>query len=144
MPTTTIWTSRTGRSRSSTAGSATSLSKGENAEAAGASALIVVNNTPGSPFPMGGAVASQHPVGDDPPGRRQHAEGQRRRLNVTLDNVDPASIPPNRDSDLDAGVIAHEYGHGVSNRLTGGPATWRASATPSRWARAGATTSRSS
>jgi hypothetical protein len=29
----------------------------------------------------------------------------------------------NRDSDLDAGVIAHEYGHGISNRLTGGPAT---------------------
>ncbi|MBI1878637.1 MAG: M36 family metallopeptidase, partial [Chloroflexi bacterium] len=28
---------------------------------------------------------------------------------------------PNRDSDLDNGVIIHEYGHGVSNRLTGGP-----------------------
>ena len=27
----------------------------------------------------------------------------------------------NRDSDFDAGVIVHEYGHGVSNRLTGGP-----------------------
>ncbi|MCP3910081.1 MAG: hypothetical protein GY713_03910, partial [Actinomycetia bacterium] len=26
-----------------------------------------------------------------------------------------------RDSDLDNGVVAHEYGHGVSNRLTGGP-----------------------
>src|SRR6185503_3979176 len=31
--------------------------------------------------------------------------------------------PPARDSDLDAGVITHEYGHGISNRLTGGPAT---------------------
>ncbi|MCA9030767.1 MAG: M36 family metallopeptidase, partial [Planctomycetaceae bacterium] len=28
---------------------------------------------------------------------------------------------PRRDSDLDAGIIIHEYGHGVSNRLTGGP-----------------------
>jgi uncharacterized repeat protein (TIGR01451 family) len=28
---------------------------------------------------------------------------------------------PNRDSDLDNGVIIHEYGHGVSTRLTGGP-----------------------
>ena len=28
---------------------------------------------------------------------------------------------PNRDGDLDAGIIIHEYGHGVSNRLTGGP-----------------------
>ncbi len=26
------------------------------------------------------------------------------------------------DSDFDNGIIAHEYGHGVSNRLTGGPA----------------------
>lgn len=26
-----------------------------------------------------------------------------------------------RDGDLDSGVIAHEYGHGVSNRLVGGP-----------------------
>ena len=30
---------------------------------------------------------------------------------------------PARDSDFDNGVIVHEYGHGVSNRLTGGPAT---------------------
>ena len=29
---------------------------------------------------------------------------------------------PNRDGDLDNGVITHEYGHGLSNRLTGGPA----------------------
>lgn len=29
---------------------------------------------------------------------------------------------PRRDSDLDNGVIIHEYGHGVSNRLTRGPA----------------------
>lgn len=28
---------------------------------------------------------------------------------------------PNRDSDLDNGIIIHEYGHGVSTRLTGGP-----------------------
>lgn len=28
---------------------------------------------------------------------------------------------PNRDGDLDADVIVHEYGHGVSTRLTGGP-----------------------
>lgn len=28
---------------------------------------------------------------------------------------------PRRDGSLDAGVIAHEYGHGISNRLVGGP-----------------------
>lgn len=29
---------------------------------------------------------------------------------------------PNRDTSLDNVIIAHEYGHGLSNRLTGGPA----------------------
>ena len=29
---------------------------------------------------------------------------------------------PFRDSDLDNTIIIHEYGHGVSTRLTGGPA----------------------
>jgi len=29
---------------------------------------------------------------------------------------------PRRDSSMDNGVMIHEYGHGVSNRLTGGPA----------------------
>jgi extracellular elastinolytic metalloproteinase len=29
---------------------------------------------------------------------------------------------PGRDGDLDATIMVHEYGHGVSNRLTGGPA----------------------
>jgi len=38
-------------------------------------------------------------------------------VNVTLKN-DPASvITP--DGDFDNGIIAHEYGHGISNRLTG-------------------------
>jgi hypothetical protein len=36
----------------------------------------------------------------------------------TCTNASPA-----RDGDLDNGVIIHEYGHGISNRLTGGPAT---------------------
>ena len=28
-----------------------------------------------------------------------------------------------RDGDLDNGIVAHEYAHGISNRLTGGPST---------------------
>lgn len=28
---------------------------------------------------------------------------------------------PNKDGDLDNGIIAHEYGHGISTRLAGGP-----------------------
>jgi hypothetical protein len=41
-------------------------------------------------------------------------------LSVTL-RLNP-TLSLTRDSDLDGGVIAHEYGHGISNRLTGGPA----------------------
>src|SRR4029077_12352634 len=45
-------------------------------------------------------------------------DGQSGRMQMYLFN----STTPNRDGDLDADVIIHEYGHGVSNRLTGGPA----------------------
>jgi len=37
-------------------------------------------------------------------------------MNCTIANYGPFDY----DSDLDNGIIAHEYGHGVSNRLTGG------------------------
>ena len=40
-------------------------------------------------------------------------------VNATMNSA--TTVGPDRDSDLDAGVIAHEYGHGISNRLTGGP-----------------------
>jgi hypothetical protein len=40
-------------------------------------------------------------------------------INVTL--VDSSGGPKYFDSDLDNGVIIHEYTHGLSNRLTGGP-----------------------
>ncbi len=42
-------------------------------------------------------------------------------INATLEDNPSGQI--NRDSDLDNGIIAHEYGHGISNRLTGGPGT---------------------
>lgn len=41
-------------------------------------------------------------------------------ITATIDD-DPAP-DADRDSDFDAGIIGHEYGHGWSNRLTGGPA----------------------
>lgn len=34
-----------------------------------------------------------------------------------------SKLYPDRDSDFDVGIMTHEYGHGVSNRLTGGTAT---------------------
>jgi uncharacterized repeat protein (TIGR01451 family) len=42
-------------------------------------------------------------------------------LNVSI--ALPSSNGPNElDGDFDNGIIAHEFGHGISNRLTGGPA----------------------
>jgi hypothetical protein len=47
------------------------------------------------------------------------AAAQTGPVNVTM----TSKLYPDRDSDFDAGIIVHEYGHGVSNRLTGGSST---------------------
>ncbi len=44
-------------------------------------------------------------------------DGQRPRMQMFI--WTPSN--PDRDGDLDAGIIVHEYGHGISNRLVGGP-----------------------
>jgi hypothetical protein len=92
------------------------------AQNAGARAVIVVNNAPGAPITMGaGLVGNQVTIAavmvSQEDGNLIKANVP---ANVTLRLNPVTSI--NRDSDLDAGVIAHEYGHGISNRLTGGPA----------------------
>jgi len=46
------------------------------------------------------------------------ADGFRPRMQMYI--WTPAN--PDRDSDMDNGIIVHEYGHGISTRLTGGPA----------------------
>ncbi len=43
-------------------------------------------------------------------------DGQNGRMQMYLWNG-----TPQRDGDADNGVMVHEYGHGISNRLTGGP-----------------------
>jgi extracellular elastinolytic metalloproteinase len=89
--------------------------KVKNAQDAGAIAVIVANNAAGAPITMGGADASifipavmvSQPHGDL---FKAHLP-----FGVTL-----SGGGVNRDSDMDNGVIAHEYAHGISNRLTGG------------------------
>ncbi|MCP3102550.1 extracellular metalloproteinase [Myxococcus sp. K15C18031901] len=44
-------------------------------------------------------------------------DGSRPRMQMFNWNT----VVPNKDGDLDSGIIAHEYGHGISNRLVGGP-----------------------
>jgi hypothetical protein len=90
-----------------------------NSQAAGAIAVLVVNNVPGAAATLGGA----DPTILIPSGMVSLDDGTLIKDNLPLTatiSADPA-LAVNRDSDLDAGVIAHEYGHGISNRLTGGP-----------------------
>jgi len=44
------------------------------------------------------------------------ADGSRPRMQMYI----WTSPNPDRDGDLDAGIVVHEYGHGISNRLVGG------------------------
>lgn len=46
-------------------------------------------------------------------------DGSRPRMQMYLWNL----TSPQRDGDFDNGIIIHEYGHGISIRLTGGPGT---------------------
>lgn len=58
-----------------------------------------------------------------------HANGKNNAMMLTLPDGSPGVmsmfiwdfLSPNKDSSLDSGVVTHEYTHGVSNRLTGGP-----------------------
>ncbi len=92
--------------------------KVKNAQNAGAIAAIVVNNDATAPIIMGGTdntitiPAIMISQADGVILRNQLANN----LNVTM------SSGAYLDGDVDNGVIVHEYSHGISNRLTGGPA----------------------
>lgn len=92
--------------------------KVKNAQIAGAIAVIMVNNVSGSPIIMGGTdntitiPAVMISINDGQTLKNQLSNN----LNVTL------AVGPQRDGDADNGVIVHEFTHGISNRLTGGPA----------------------
>ncbi|WP_303311864.1 M36 family metallopeptidase [Hymenobacter sp. BT730] len=98
------------------------VTKVKQAQTAGAKAVIVVNNVAGSPGVMGGtdntitipAIMVSQEDGALLVG--QLANG----VSVTLPK--PLATDPQLDGDLDNGVVVHEYGHGISTRLTGGPA----------------------
>ncbi len=89
------------------------------AQSAGAVAVIMVNNAPGDPIVMGGTdntITIPAVMVSQSYGATLIAQ-LANNLNITL----AGTLPQNRDGDLDNGIIAHEYGHGISNRFTGGP-----------------------
>jgi extracellular elastinolytic metalloproteinase len=95
-----------------------------NAESAGAAAVVVVH-TANNPTLMSG---SMNPPATIPAVRVGLASGNTIKAAIA-GNPTPARVhrntarPPMRVGDLDTATIIHEYSHGVSNRLTGGPNT---------------------
>ena len=96
-----------------------------NAENAGAIAAVVVNNSDNGVITMGpGADGGRVNI---PAMMISKADGNtiKAQLGSGVNGTvkDAGTSIPNRDSDLDNGIIAHEYCHGLSIRLTGGAQT---------------------
>ena len=101
-------------------GSCTFVVKVKAAQNAGALAVIIVNNADGA-ITMSGADASivipaisvTQAIGES-----LISQMQTQNVNVKLQVENSPFI--NSDGDFDNGIIAHEYGHGISTRLAGG------------------------
>lgn len=102
-------------------GSCPFVDKVQRAQDDGAVAVIIVNNDPATtPFAMGGTsstITIPSVMISNADGLALIAEIENGgTVNATLANTGVFA----RDGDFDNGIIAHEYGHGISNRLTGG------------------------
>ncbi|MEO7445435.1 MAG: M36 family metallopeptidase [Ferruginibacter sp.] len=92
--------------------------KVKNAQLAGAIAAIVVNNVAGDPITMGGGPDATIII---PAVMISQADGVLFANNITNNLNVTLSGGVGLDGDVDNGIVVHEYGHGISNRLTGGP-----------------------
>jgi len=92
--------------------------KVKNAQVAGAIAVIMVNNAAGPPIVMGGDDATI----TIPAIMISQTDGATLKANLASLNGTLNNKGEDLDGALDNGVMAHEYTHGISNRLTGGPA----------------------
>jgi hypothetical protein len=99
--------------------------KAANAEAAGAVGVIICNFEEGV-IGMSGVPEITNP--SIPTVMLKSSDCRRIKaalindVEVEISLVQPNTTGPERiDGDFDNGIIAHEYGHGISNRLTGGP-----------------------
>ena len=103
------------------------LEKVHNAEAAGASAVIVADDQTGTPPPpppiLGGSFVEAPPTVPAVSVTRADGAAIKAALPASGTVRKHPNHPGIRDGDLENGIIIHEYGHGVSNRLTGGPKT---------------------
>ncbi len=91
------------------------------AENAGAIAVIMVNNVAGGPITMGAGVDGGSVT--IPSIMISQADGEALIAQLQAgETIDASLINASNytDSDYDNEIIAHEYGHGISNRLMGG------------------------
>jgi extracellular elastinolytic metalloproteinase len=99
-------------------GDCTFVQKVTNAQAAGATAALIVNNVGDEVIGMSGTDATitipSMFIG------QTHGNAIKAQLGGGVEVTLSSQVQ--RDGDLDAGIIVHEYGHGVSIRLSGGPA----------------------
>jgi extracellular elastinolytic metalloproteinase len=49
------------------------------------------------------------------------SNGRMRMVSLGVMNSISGLVSPGRDGDLEEGIVVHEYAHGISTRLTGGP-----------------------
>ncbi|MCH9660936.1 MAG: T9SS-dependent M36 family metallopeptidase [Bacteroidetes bacterium] len=90
----------------------------------GAVAVIIVNNVAGDPIVMApGAVGDQVTI---PLFMVSDVDGDAIIADVLANGgqsgtISGSGVSQDLDGSLDNEIVAHEYGHGISNRLTGGP-----------------------
>ena len=94
------------------------------AQSLGAKAVVVAHNAAGAAPVLTGAMTTA-PVAI-PAVAVTQADGNAIKAAIAAGDVTGSvrkhpSHPGIRDGDFDAGIVIHEYGHGISNRLTGGP-----------------------
>jgi hypothetical protein len=100
-------------------GTCTFVSKVLNAQNAGAVAVIIVNNLPNGVLQMGGTSNNIN----IPVIMISLADGNtiKAQLPGVIAEFGGNALGQVYDCAFDNGVVAHEYGHGISTRLTGGP-----------------------
>ena len=98
------------------------VEKVKNAQNAGATGVIIVNNVDGNISMSGADITITIPAisVSQTIGEQLIARIKTEIVNGKLQLQTPPYV--NGDGDFDNGIIAHEYGHGISSRLTGGPA----------------------
>ncbi|MEM1327550.1 MAG: M36 family metallopeptidase [Bacteroidota bacterium] len=93
-----------------------------NAQNAGATGVIICNNTDNNSILTMGSGSNGGSV-TIPAVMIGFRDCQRLKDALPSLNVSFTDEAIEVDGDYDNGIIAHEYGHGISNRLTGGPST---------------------